>query len=197
MKLYYAKGACSLSQHILLECSGLKFEAEAVDLRTKVTASGKDFYQINPRGQVPTLILDDGTILPENIAIAQYIADRVPEKHLLAPINHIDRYQTLAWLSFVATDLHAGFGALFTSDDENVRANAFEKLARKLQLVDERLAGRAFIATEVFTVADSYLYVVASWRNGFDGFPDYPNLDRYCQEIGQMKAVQKAQAAEA
>jgi glutathione S-transferase len=42
-----------------------------------MTASGVDFYTINPKGNVPTLILDDGTVLNENSAVLQYIADQV------------------------------------------------------------------------------------------------------------------------
>lgn len=196
MKLYYSKGACSLTQHILLELSGLKYEVESVDLRSKVTQSGKDFYQINPRGQVPTLVLEDGTVLLENIAIAQYIADKVPEKELLAPINHIDRYQAIAWISYVATDLHKAYGPLFHSQDEVVRSEALSALAEKLKMLNERLSQRKFIATDKLSIADAYLYVVLSWRKLFKTLPDYPHLDRYCSEIEQLEAVKKARSQE-
>ena len=63
MKLYYAPGACSLSPHIVLEESGLPFELEKVDLQTKETASGQDFYLVNTKGSVPALELDDGQVL--------------------------------------------------------------------------------------------------------------------------------------
>lgn len=196
MKLYYSKGACSLTQHILLELSGLPFETEAVNLRTKKTESGKDFYKINPRGQVPTLVLDDGTILLENIAIAEYIADRVPEKNLIAPINQIDRYQALAWLSYAGTTLHSIFGTFFTSQDPNVLADATDDLISNLEMLNDYLAERTYIATETFTVADAFLFVLLSWRTSIEGLPDFPHLDRYCDQIGRLEAVKKASADE-
>ena len=53
------------------------YKLEQVDIREHKTASGVDFYTINPKGNVPALILDDGTILNENGAVLQFIADLV------------------------------------------------------------------------------------------------------------------------
>ena len=78
MKLYYAPNACSLADHIALLDAGLSFEAEAVDTRTKRTASGADFHDINPKGYVPALVLDDGQTITENIAVLDFIADQYP-----------------------------------------------------------------------------------------------------------------------
>ena len=44
MKLYFKAGACSLSPHIVLREAGMQFDIEAVDLATKKTASGADFF---------------------------------------------------------------------------------------------------------------------------------------------------------
>ena len=65
MKLYFSPGACSLSPHIVLRETGVPFELEQVDLRAKKTQSGADFLQVNPKGQVPVLTLDDGDRLTE------------------------------------------------------------------------------------------------------------------------------------
>lgn len=80
MKLFYKAGACSLSPHIVLREAGLDFTAEKVDLALKKTESGADYLTINPKGQVPALLLDDGSLLTEGVAIVQYLADRVPLK---------------------------------------------------------------------------------------------------------------------
>ena len=63
MKLYYGPGACSLSPHIVLREAGLPFTAIKVDLRSKAMDGGGDFRSINPKGYVPALQLDDGTVL--------------------------------------------------------------------------------------------------------------------------------------
>ena len=86
MKLFLKPGACSLASHIVLEELGRPYETEAVDLAKKVTASGADFWAINPKGYVPALLLDDGDLLTEGPAILQYLADQVPELNL-APAN--------------------------------------------------------------------------------------------------------------
>ena len=75
MKLYFSPGACSLSPHIALREAGLEFELEQVNLATKKTKSGADFNAINPKGYVPTLVVDGGEVLTEGPAIVQYIED--------------------------------------------------------------------------------------------------------------------------
>lgn len=71
MKLFYKAGACSLSPHIVLREAGLDFTAEKVD-GAEETESGADYLTINPKGQVPALQLDDGSLLTEGVAIVQY-----------------------------------------------------------------------------------------------------------------------------
>lgn len=197
MKLYYSPGACSLTQHILLNISGIPFSVERVDLRTKKTEHNHNFYETNPRGQVPTLELDDKTILTENIAIAQYIADRAPEAKLLAPVGQTERYQTLSWLSYVATELHHAYGPLFTSQVQAEKDAAIKTLENKFKYLNERLAQRKFIATDYFTIADAYLYVVLRWRQIIPNLPSYSAIDQFMQRIDALPAVQKALTQEA
>ncbi len=84
MKLYYAPDTCSLSPHIVLRELQLEFELVRVNNRSKITADGRDFRAINPKGYVAALELDDGQILTEGPAIVQYLADLKPE-YGLAP----------------------------------------------------------------------------------------------------------------
>ncbi|MDP3558766.1 MAG: glutathione S-transferase N-terminal domain-containing protein [Legionellaceae bacterium] len=86
MKLYYAKGVCSLVPHIINEV-GLHAEFESVNLKTKQTETGKDFLTINHKGAVPTLELPNGEILTENSVILQYIADHKKSFHLLPALG--------------------------------------------------------------------------------------------------------------
>ena len=92
MKLYYAPGACSLAPHIALEESGLPYEATRVDLGSHTFGSGNDYYEVNAKGYVPVLELDDGARLTEAAVILQYIADRKPGT--LAPsFGSFERYR--------------------------------------------------------------------------------------------------------
>ena len=92
MKLYYAPGACSLSPHIVAREAGLDVALEKVDLRSHKTADGRDYYQVNPKGYVPALELDDGRRLTEGPAIVQYLADQAPASGLVPPAGTLERY---------------------------------------------------------------------------------------------------------
>ena len=78
MKLYYAPGACSLAVNIALHEVGIAFDLERVDSKTKITKSGENFRDVNPKGVVPVLTLDSGETLTEVVALLQYVADRSP-----------------------------------------------------------------------------------------------------------------------
>src|SRR5947199_3579653 len=92
MKLYFSPGACSLSPHIVLREAGLSFDLEQVDIRGKKTKSGGDYLQVNPKGQVPALRLDDGDMLTEGPAIVQYLADQAPASGLAPAAGSKERY---------------------------------------------------------------------------------------------------------
>ena len=87
-----------MSLHYWLTQAGLigsgKLETEEVSIRTHKTASGADFYAINPKGNVPALVLADGTLLNEGAASLQWIADQVRETihpQLAAPMRQHTR----------------------------------------------------------------------------------------------------------
>ncbi len=199
MKLYYAPGACSLAPHIVLREAGLPFELDKTDLRAKRTESGADFTQVNPKGQVPTLQLDDGGILTENAVINQYIADQSPESGLIPPAGSMERYRALEWLTFVTTELHKGFSPLFkpnTPDD--YKPIVKENLGTRFAHVDRHLAdGRAYLTGETFTAPDAYLFVMLAWADkmGLD-LSKLANLKAYKERAAARPKVQEALRAE-
>ena len=80
MDLYFSPLACSMATRIALYEAGEAATYLEVDPKTKVVQKdGSDFRQVNPLGLVPTLRTDDGTVLTENAAILQYVADRFPK----------------------------------------------------------------------------------------------------------------------
>jgi glutathione S-transferase len=78
-KLYYTSTSCGAATFIAAFVGGVQLETEQVDIGTHLTASGADFYKINSKGNVPALVLNDGTVLNENSAVLQYVADLVSE----------------------------------------------------------------------------------------------------------------------
>lgn len=195
MKLYYAKGACSLAVRILIHELNVPCDYEAVNLQTKKTETGADFLQTNPKGAVPTLELDNGQILTENAAIQQYLADAFHAKKLLPPLDDFNRYRVLEWLNFISTDLHKGCGPLFNGAvPQELKDSIFKPLlANKLTYTDQQLKEKKYLLGDEFTIADGYLFVVLSWIPHF-GFSlsQWSNLSRFYDDVKGRPAVQKA-----
>ena len=191
MKLYYAPGACSLSPHIVAREAGIPLELEKVDLAAKKTASGEDYRQVNPKGYVPALRLDDGSVLTEGPAIVQYLADRRPAAALAPHAGTIERYRLQEWLGFLNSELHKTWGALFNPRAE--RGPVIEKLNQRLQFVNGELEKRPYLLAGGFSVADAYLFTLLNWA-GFTrvDLAPYPALVKYAERIGARPKVQEA-----
>ena len=198
MKLYFAPGACSLSPHIALREAGLTFDLESVDLKAKKLKNGDDYYQVNPKGQVPLLALDDGELLTEGPAIVQYIADMAPASGLIPPAGSKERYRTQEWLNFISSELHKNFSPLFrpnTPDD--YKPIAKDNLANRFAYVDKHLSNRPYLVGDKFTVADAYLFTILNWAKfqSIDLVP-WPNLLKFVARVGERPKVKDALRAE-
>ncbi|GBU14469.1 glutathione S-transferase [Enterobacterales bacterium] len=198
MKLYYKAGACSLSPHIILREAGLDFSIVKVDLATKKTESGDDFLAVNPKGQIPTLELSDGSILTEGVAIVQYLADQKPDRQLLPEVGTLARYHALEWLNYIATELHKGFSPLFNpKTPEDFKALTREALAKKFAYVNDSLKGHQYLLGARFSVADAYLFTVMGWAKAlkFD-LSALTDLNTYLDRVAARPAVDAALVAE-
>lgn len=198
MKLYYATGTCSLSPHIVLLEAGLPFELEKVSLASKKTASGADYLEVNPKGYVPALRLDDGDVLTEGPAIVQYLADKVPDKQLVPPAGTMARYHAIEWLNFISTEIHKTFGVLFKPNvPEETKQAAHDTLAARLQIVERQLQGREYVTGNQFSVADAYLFTVLGWAKPlkFD-LGRWPGIQAYQQRVAARPTVRAAMVAE-
>lgn len=193
-KLYYTTTSCGAGNFIAAYVAGLSLEAETVDLATHKTASGVDFYTINPKGNVPAIVLDDGTVLNENAATLQWIADQAPGT--VAPIGGSDRYLLIQALSYISSEVHGSIGPLFYPHDPIVHEYSRKKLGTKLQyLNDHFLAGKDFIVGGSFSIADSYLYIVLSWTGYLKvDLEPYPVVKAFYERIKALPLVQEAHA---
>ena len=198
MKLYYSPGACSLSPHIVLHESGLKFDAVLASTKTHKLADGTDYYSINPKGYVPLLELDDGQRLSEGPAIVQYIADQVPASNLAPAAGTMARYRLIEWLNFISTELHKSFSPLFNPGmPEEGKALYRERLLGRFKYVNEQLEGKSFLLGDSFTVADAYLFTVTNWCKhvGLD-VSGFAQLSAFMGRVAARPAVQSALKAE-
>ena len=192
MKLYYAPGTISLMPHVALLESGLSFVAVRVDEASKKTADGEDYKTINPLGYLPALVLDDGSVLLEAAAIAQYIADRDPAGKLVPPPGTIERARLQAWLNFLSSEMHkGGLGPLFyTALDERAKDVFRGRLRARFALVDQHLSTREYLLGNDYSIVNVGLYAMTGWmsRVGFDLHP-YPNLIAHHARIANRDAV--------
>ncbi len=191
MKLYYIPGACSLASHIALYEVGLPFEIDKYISSTGKTASGEDFMHLNPKGYVPTIRLDDGSILTENGAVLQYIADQNPASGLAPSAGTMERYYLQEWLTFIGTEIHKSFSPLFSrAVSLELKNKMHELLTKRLGHVEAQLANMPYLIGDHFTVADAYMFVVVSWSDhiGFD-LSHFPRLKKYVTKISVRPSV--------
>jgi len=198
MKLFYKPGACSLASHIALQESGMDFSLVGVDLAKKQLENGEDYWQVNPKGQVPALLLDDNTLLTEGVAIMQYIADTKVDRQLLAPAGSIARYRTLEWLNYIATELHKGFTPLFRPDTpEDFKPTVRALLEKKLSYVNDALRDNEWICGSRFTIADGYLFTVLRWAHAVKlDMSGLKNIEAYMARVAARPGVTAAMEAE-
>src|SRR2546423_317339 len=133
MKLFYANGTCSIGIHALMEEIGKPYETHRVDFARKEQISAP-FLAMNPKGKVPTLQRDDGSILTEWPAIAIWLALTSPEKKLL-PGDAELMSRILETVDYVVATVHMrGFSRVFgpanfapnPADHDAVKARGLE-----------------------------------------------------------------------
>ncbi len=199
MKLYFAPSTCSLSPHIILRELDLPFELVRVDNTTKKTADGRNFLDINPKGYVAALVLDDGRVLTEGPAIVQYIADLKPEAGLVPAAGSWERVRLQEWLNFITSEVHTGAAPLFSSELSGDAKHFFRaRLFRRFEQIVPTLQSQEYLLPSGFSVADAYLYTVLGWMRFFAiDLEQWPALAEYAKRIGARASVAEALAAEA
>lgn len=192
MELYFSPLACSLATRMSLYEAGLPATFTRVDLKAQRLGDGSDYAAINPLGQVPVLRLDGGELLYENAAILWHIASTAAPG--LAPEDAAGRAQLARWLSFVSSELHAGYFALQFARDtsEPVKAFARARVTPRFAYLERHLTGRDYLLDR-FTVADAYLATVLNWtRVAGPDLRDWPALQAYHQRVLARPAVARA-----
>jgi glutathione S-transferase len=194
MKLYYSPGACSLSPHIALLEAGLPYDLVKVDVRAKKLENGDDYLEVNPKGQVPALGLDNGEIMTEGPVIVQMIADQATGKNLAPARDSAERYRLQEWLNFITTELHKNFSPLFNpAIPDEVKAFFKDRIMGKFKYADSKLAGHDYLMGKQFTVADGYLYTMLRWAEGNKmDLSGLPNLMAFKDRVAARPKVQEA-----
>lgn len=187
MKLYFFKRAGSFAVRIIAHEAGIKLEYESLmELQTvqKKTVNVENFSSISPKNQVPVLVLENGEILTEVMAILIYLAE-LKNRDDLVQKGSFNKYRVLEWLSYCASELHKNFvpiiNPIIPADAKEVYKKIF---GSKLKFVERYLEGREFLVSNVFTVADAYLFTILSWLKliGIE-MENLPNIKVYVEKL--------------
>jgi glutathione S-transferase len=190
-----------MSARIALNEAGAAISLTEVGTHARrVLSTGEDYRAINPLGYVPALRLDDGTVLTENSAILQYIADQYPQAELAPPASdRVGRAKLRQWLSFIGAELHKGLMTPLLGDKTppEVKAWTVGRYASRLAYLDAKLKGREFLLDR-FTVADGYLATVLNWTRATPeiDLSAYPNVKAYLERMRARPSVAAALATE-
>lgn len=198
MKLYYSPGACSLSPNIVAHEAGIPLELVKVDTGAKKIRVEGDFLAVNPKGYVPALELDDGSVLTEGPAIVQYLGDRKPESGLVPAAGTMERYRMQEMLGYINSEIHKTYSPLFNPATPAATVEDLKAyLKKRYKLLDERLAGRQYLFGDKFTAADAYLFTVTNWAGYVKlDLSEFPNLAAFQKRVSARPAVQEAMRAE-
>lgn len=194
MKLYFSPLACSLATRISLYEAGAQAEFVEVDPKTKLMLpDGRDYREVYDLGLVPALALEDGSLLTENAAILQYVAERYPEARL-APPDARGRAALQQWLCFIGTELHKALYVPVLNRDlhEAVHAYALAKAPSRLAWLARRLSASDYLL-ERFSVADAYLLTILNWSSAAPvDLGPYPAIGAYLKRMYARPAVARA-----
>jgi len=197
MKLYYATATCSHAPHIPLREAELPFSLVRFDMKERTLDGGAKLEEVNDKGYVPVLELDDGQRLTEVAVVLQYIADLAPGSGLAPKAGTLERYRLMEWLNFIATEVHKAYWPLFHDGAQVENDKARDKLGRSYSLIEKRLGKGPWLMGEQFTVADAYLLTTLNWTRaaGID-LGKWPALKDYLARARKRPAVVGAMEAE-
>lgn len=198
MKLFYSPGACSLSPHIVAQEAGIPLQLEKVDLKAKRTEHSEDFWQVNPKGYVPALQLDNGELLTECPAIVQYLADLRPESGLAPANGSLSRYRLQESLGYINSELHKTYSPLFRPElPAELKQGRKDYLCRRYAPIEAVLARQEWLLGDQFTGADAYLFTVTNWARLVDvDLSGFPALLAFQKRVAARPKVQAAMVAE-
>lgn len=198
MILYFAPLACSMASRIALYEAGIDAEFQEVELLSKTLTGGGDYRSINPKGQVPALVLDDGRLVTEGPVVLLTIAALAPAAALAPPVGCEAPAELQAWLNMIATELHSGVFVPFMHPASPPDAKAFARLRvePRYDYLESYLTNHHFLMAE-FSVADAYLVTVLGWSEhcGID-LGRWPALAAYRARLRARPSVARAMGEE-
>lgn len=204
LTLHFSPRACSLASHIALEEAGADYEAVRVDFAAGQQRSDA-YLALNPKGRVPALVTDRG-ILTETPAILAFIAQTFPQAKL-APLSDPFAFAEMqAFNSYLCSTVHVAHahrtrGHRWTDDQaaiEALKQRVPQNMADCFGLIETRMFKGPWVMGEDYSVADPYLFTIASWLENDSVDPQrFPRVHDHRNRMQDRPAVARALAANA
>jgi glutathione S-transferase len=203
LKLYYAPGTCALASHIALEEAGAKYEAERLNFRANQQQT-PEYLAINPKGRVPALITDAGT-LTETPAILAYIAQSFPAADLAPLADAFAFARVQSFNSYLCSTVHVAHAHRVRgyrwADDPASHAAMQKKVPATVgacfDLIEREMFAGPWVMGDRYTICDPYLFTLAQWLEGDSVDPaQFPMVFDHRQRMAERPAVKRALAAE-
>jgi len=188
MKVIGCRGCGSTIAEATLLLCGVDYTREEVDYE-KPSPERDRLFALNPLGQIPTILLDDGSIMTETAAIAIWLDGEHPRAKLLPPVGDPQRPHALRWLIYFVAAIYPTF--TYGDDPKKwVGEAAADKLGaatlahreRCWEQVEGAAKGPWFLG-ERFSILDVYIATMSRWR---------PRRAWFAQHAPKLHAIAKS-----
>lgn len=180
MSITLCQAPMSSASPIVWALAELAIPYESIQIDLKEDAHKQpDFLRLNPMGQVPTLV-DGGQAMFESSAILVHLGDCYGvERKLWPAIDSPERMTALTWVLWMAVTVGSSLRMIFSTDETWVgpelqhkthNQRARQRFGELMHVLDGHLAGREYIASASFTLADVYCSASLAWATGVVGF---------------------------
>src|SRR5947208_7095891 len=200
-KLYYAPGTCALASHIALEEAGAAYTTERLDFKANQQNS-PEYLAINPKGRVPSLVTDRGT-LTETPAMLAFIAQSFPQARL-APLDDAFAFaQIQAFNSYLCATVHVAHAHKMRGARWATEETSFADMKRMVPktvgacfaLIERDMLRGPWVMGEQYTICDPYLYTIAGWLEGDSvDLAALPKVADHRKRMAERPAVRRALA---
>lgn len=202
-RLYGWPGSGSFAVQVALEEAGAGYDSIQVG---REPSDIEAFRRINPTGKAPALQLPDGTLMFESAAMLIHIANAHPQSHLAPVAGSSEHARFLQWMVFLSANLYEAALRIYYPHRYSTRAEADAKVIRDqadidyfahLGLISNAL--NPYVMGERFSIADVYLYMLATWWPGDrSAMPErLPLLAKHAALIAARPTIIKAEAEHA
>ena len=205
IQLYSLPTPNGVKASIMLEETGLPYEPHLVDFGSNDQTS-PEFLSLNPNNKIPAIIDPNGPggeplALFESGAILIYLAEKSGR---FMPQDAAGRYETIQWLMWQMGGIGPMFGQLgffhkFAGkdyDDKRPRDRYVDESKRLLGVLDQRLASRAWIMGDDYTIADIATFPWVRNLIGFYGAGELVGIDKFSSVTRALAAFVARPAVE-